>query len=49
MKAFSFFELCEAFLADFHLYIQNVEEWALIEIKQFCFLFQRAEMNSFAA
>ena len=41
---------CEAFIADFRLFhIQNVEEWALIEIKQFCFLFQKAEMNSFAA
>ena len=40
---------CEAFLADFRLlHIQNVEEWALIEIKQFCFLFQKAEMHSFA-
>ena len=31
------------------LHVQNVEEWALIKIKQFCFLFQKAEMHSFAA
>ena len=41
---------CEAFFADFrHLHVQNVEEWALIKIKQFCFLFQKADMHSFAA
>ena len=40
---------CEAFLADFRLlHIQNVVEWALMKINQFCFLHQKAEMHSFA-
>ena len=38
----------KAFLGTFLLlHIQNVVDWALLEIKQFCFLFQKAEMHSF--
>ena len=41
---------CEAFLAYFPLlHVQNVEEWVLMKINQFCFLHQKAEMHSFAA
>ena len=54
MKALIFFNSawpqCETFLADFRLLnIQNVEEWALMKIYQFCFLHQKAEMHGFAA
>ena len=53
MKAFNFFNSvgpqCEAFFATFRLlHVQNVEEWALMKINQFCFLHQKAEIHSFA-
>jgi len=41
---------CKAFLAYFPLlHVQNVEEWVLMKINQFCFLHQKAKMHGFAA